>query len=47
MDNQLLSSFSVSLLEDEDEDNTSGVGVVHQAVLDNNTDKLEKLIAVS
>ena len=43
-----MSSFSLSLLEDkEDEENTSGVGVVHQAILDNNTEKLEKLIEVT
>ena len=43
-----LSYFSLSLLEEEeDEENTSGVGLVHQAILDNNTEKLEKLIEVS
>ena len=43
-----MSSFSLSLLEEEeDEENTSGVGLVHQAVLDNNAEKLEKLIEVT
>ena len=45
-----MQSFSFSSLEhlgDEDEDTTPGLGVVHQAVLDNNPEKLEKLIEVS
>ena len=40
--------FSEAALEDEEEDICSaGVGAVHQAVLDNNLEKLEKLIEVT
>ena len=47
-ENKLSSYCSLENLEDEDEEEmTPGVGLVHQAVLDNNPEKLEKLIEVN
>ena len=43
---QLCSDNTLNHEEDEDEMFTASVGAVHQAVLDNNLAKLEKLIEV-
>ena len=46
--NKSFSHCSLENLEDEEDDEiTPGVGLVHQAVLDNNPEKLEKLIEVT